>query len=178
MIIGIPKEIVSGEQRVAATPQSVRRLLRLGFEVHVEAAAGRAAAFSDDDYSAAGAKIIEHAKSLFAKADVIAKMQMLTFNTSLKKHEIDLMPEGSLLIGLLRPLTALEDIRRLASKKITAFAMELMPRITRAQQMDVLSAMSSLAGYKAVLLAAAAFARIFPMMTRQQGLCLRRRSLF
>ncbi len=169
MIIAIPKEIVPQEHRVAASPQSVRRLLKQGFEVRIETGAGRAAFFSDADYKAAGAKVIGNPEALFSEADVVAKVQNPVFNPSRKKHECQLLQEGTVLIGLLQPLTALENIRQLAEKKITAFAMELMPRITRAQQMDVLSAMSSLAGYKAVLLAAAAFGRIFPMMTTAAG---------
>jgi len=169
MIIAIPKEVVPGEHRIAATPQSVRRLIKKGFEVQVGSHAGLAATFSDADYIAAGAKIVDNAERLFSVADVVAKVQSLNFNPNLNKHEIEYMSEGSVLIALLKPLTALDEMQRLASKKITAFALELMPRITRAQQMDVLSAMSSLSGYKAVLLAATAFGRIFPMMTTAAG---------
>lgn len=169
MILSIPKEIVPGEKRVAATPSSVRGFIKKGFEVQVESDAGLAAAFTNDDYESAGAKMISGTEKLFANADVILKVQGPVFNAVLGKDECDLMREGTVLIGLLQPLTALETVKRLAEKKITAFAMELMPRITRAQRMDVLSAMSSLAGYKAVLLAAAAFGRIFPMMNTAAG---------
>ena len=169
MILSIPKEIVPGERRVAATPDSVRRLLKKGFEIQVESDAGLAATFTNRDYELAGAKMISDPESLFSNTDVILKVQGPAFNAALEKDECDLMREGTVLIGLLQPLTALATMKRLAQKKITAFAMELMPRITRAQRMDVLSAMSSLAGYKAVLLAAAAFGRIFPMMSTAAG---------
>ncbi len=169
MIIAIPKEITPGEQRVAATPDSVRRLIKKGFEIHVESGAGLGATFKDSDYEEVGAKIIADAESLYGGAALVMKIMAPIHNAQLGKNEIELMKAGTALVAMLQPLTAFEISQKLAEKKINAFAVELIPRITRAQQMDVLSSMSSLAGYKAVLLAAAAYGRTFPMMTTAAG---------
>ncbi len=169
MLIAVPKEIFSGEQRVAATPTTVRRFVKKGFEVWVESDAGLAANITNSALEAAGAKIISDTTRLYGNAEIIIKVQHPSFNKGLDKHEIDIMKSGAVLIALLQPLTAIKTIEQLTAKNISAFSLELIPRITRAQQMDVLSSMSSLAGYKAVLLAAAALGKIFPMMTTAAG---------
>jgi len=169
MIIAVPKEIFPGEKRVALTPDVVKRLVKKGLELQVESNAGLGAHQSNAAYEEAGAKIVAEVSTLLAHADVVVKVHRPILNESLGKHEADLMKEGSLLLALLQPLAHPEEAAKLAERKISAFAMELLPRITRAQQMDILSSMSSVAGYKAVLIAAASFGRFFPMMTTAAG---------
>ena len=169
MKVAIPKEILPGENRVAAVPETVDKMVKGGLEVSVESGAGRAASFPDADYEKAGAKIAGDAASLLSNADIILKIQRPLFNEKAGKHEVDSMKEGAILITLLQPMTYIDVVQKLASRKITSFAMELIPRITRAQRMDVLSSMSSIAGYKAVLLAGAAFGKLIPMMTTAAG---------
>ncbi len=163
MIIAVPKEIIKGESRVAATPDSVAKMIKKGLEVRVESGAGQGAFFSDSDYEQAGAKIVPDAAALFSDADIVIKVQRPVSN------EVDLMKEGAVLITMLQPLSHPATAQKLASRKISAFSMDLIPRITRAQRMDVLSSMSSLAGYKAVLIAASAFGKFIPMMTTAAG---------
>lgn len=169
MIIALPKEILPNERRVALTPSVVKILVKKGLDVHVEAGAGLGVYLTDNDYETAGAKIKADPLSLLSKADVVVKIHRPLFNEKIGQHECALMKEGAILIGLLQALKDPEGLARLNKKKISAFAMEFLPRITRAQQMDILSAMSSLAGYKAVLLAAASFGKFFPMMTTAAG---------
>ncbi|MFY9270296.1 MAG: Re/Si-specific NAD(P)(+) transhydrogenase subunit alpha [Candidatus Manganitrophaceae bacterium] len=169
MKVAIPKEILPGERRVAATPETVDKIVKLGLEVSVESDAGEGASISNGDYQQAGATIASDASTLYATADIVLKVQRPLFNKKLSRHEIDLMKEGSVLIALLQPLSFSDIASKLASAKITSFAVDLIPRITRAQRMDVLSAMSTIAGYKAVLLAANAFGKLMPMMTTAAG---------
>ena len=160
MIVSVPKESSSGERRVALVPELVPKLIKTGLEVAVESSAGVAAGFSDPSYIGAGARI---ESEVFDKADVLLKVQPPT------TLEIEKMKPGAILIGLLQPYTSTSEIRALASHKITAFSMELMPRITRAQSMDALSAMSTVAGYKAVLLAASCLPKFFPLLMTAAG---------
>src|SRR5262245_16731299 len=146
MIAGVPKETVPGERRVALVPDLVPRLTQAGLEVLVEAGAGEAAGFPDSSYLDKGARI--EAADVWERADVLLEVQPPT------PLETGRIREGATLIGLLAPYTNGKGIQALADRRITAFALELMPRITRAQPMDALSAMSTVAGYKAVLLAA------------------------
>jgi NAD(P) transhydrogenase subunit alpha len=168
VIVAVPKEIAPGERRVALVPDAVKQLAAKGVRVVVERGAGLAAGFGDAAYERAGAELEPDAKALLARADVVVKVQPPTARPE-GSHEIDSLRPGCLLVGFLRPLDAPELARRLADAKVTAFAIELMPRITRAQAMDALSSMSSLAGYRAVLLAAAALPRIFPMLVTAAG---------
>jgi NAD(P) transhydrogenase subunit alpha len=168
VIVAVPREIAAGERRVALVPDAVKQLAAKGVEVIVERGAGAAAGFDDAAYERAGAQIEADAKALLARADVVAKVQPPSARPD-GSHEIDALRPGSVLVGLLRPLDAPELARRLAQARVTAFALELVPRITRAQSMDALSSMSSLAGYRAVLLAAAALPRIFPMLVTAAG---------
>lgn len=161
VIIGVPKETAPGERRVALTPDVAARLAKDGLEVVVESGAGEAAFHADAEYEAQGARIAGR-EDAFA-ADVVAKVQPPS------DDEIGLLRSGGVLIGLLRPLDAPETSEKLAGRGVTALSMELVPRISRAQKMDVLSAMSSVAGYRAVLLAAEALPKFFPLLTTAAG---------
>ena len=159
--IGIPKEIHPGEKRVAATPQTILRLKKLGFEVHVESHAGHGINSIDSEYRSAGATIVEGTKELWATSDVILKVRPPEQNTELGIHEADLMKEGGWLIGFIWPAQNREILDLLARRKATVFGMDCIPRITRAQKMDTLSAMANIAGYRAVIEAANNFPRFF-----------------
>ncbi len=177
MIIGIPREILAGERRVGLDPPSVKKLVDEGLELRVEAGAGEAAGFPDAEYEAAGARLVPEAAQVFGESEIVLKVQPpqplvspeAAMAGSAGRHEVDLFSEGASLISLLKPLDEPELAERLAKRKVSAFAMELMPRITRAQSMDVLSSQSTLAGYEAVLLAATRLPRIFPMMVTAAG---------
>ena len=159
-IVSVPKETVPGEQRVALVPELVPRLIEAGLEVAVQSGAGELAGFFDEGYEAKGAQL---EAEVFHKADILLKVQPPTIN------EISRMKEDSVLICFLQPYTNATAIRALAARQITAFSMELMPRITRAQQMDALSAMSTIAGYKAVLIAASRLPKFFPLLMTAAG---------
>jgi NAD(P) transhydrogenase subunit alpha len=160
MIAGIPKETFPGECRVALVPDLVAKLIKSGLEVKVEVGAGAAAGFLDAAYKDKGARV---ETDFLAKADVILKVQPPSAG------ETGILKEGAIVIGFLQPYTNAAGIQALAARKITAFAMELMPRITRAQSMDVLSAMSTVSGYKAVLMAAERLPKFFPLLMTAAG---------
>ena len=166
MIVGVPAEIAPGERRVALVPDAVKTLCGAGFQLVVEAGAGRAAGFDDSAYTAAGARIADRAGAF--GADAVLKVQPPRELPS-GGHEVDLLRSGAVLIAFLRPLDEPALAGRLAARGVTAFALELVPRITRAQAMDALSSMSNLAGYRAVLLGASALTKIFPMMVTAAG---------
>ncbi len=159
--IGIPKEIHPGEKRVAATPQTILKLKKLGFEVAVETNAGHGINCSDSEFREAGAEIIDTAKELWATSDVILKVRPPEQNAEVGVHEADLMKEGGWLIGFMWPAQNRELLDRLGKRKATVFAMDCVPRITRAQKMDTLSAMANIAGYRAIIEAANNFPRFF-----------------
>jgi NAD(P) transhydrogenase subunit alpha len=169
MKVSVPKEILAGERRVALTPDSVKRLVKSGFEVYVESGAGVGAVFSDGDYEKAGAKIEASIEALLGNADLVLKVHGPIKNEAAGKHEIDIMREGSALIALLYPLVNHDIVKRLAQRRITAFSLDLIPRTTLAQSMDVMSSMSTIAGYKAVLTAANALPKFFPMFMTAAG---------
>jgi NAD(P) transhydrogenase subunit alpha len=169
MKIGVPKEIVPGERRVALTPDAAGKLVKAGHEVLLETGAGAGAFFLDEAYQAAGATIIPDAATLFGTADIVLKVQKPMVNPALGKHEVDLMRPGSVLITFLQPLTSPDLVRKLAANNITSFAMDAIPRTTRAQFMDALSSMATVAGYKAVLLAADTLGKFFPLLTTAAG---------
>ncbi|MCZ6792717.1 MAG: Re/Si-specific NAD(P)(+) transhydrogenase subunit alpha [Planctomycetota bacterium] len=169
MIVAVPKEIAAGERRVALVPQACGQLVARGLEVIVESGAGDAACFRDEDYDKQGAAIKASTEGLYSPADVVLKVQPPEENEVLGKHEAELLKEGATLVSFLYPLQNLQLVERLVERRITSFAMELMPRITRAQSMDALSSMSSIAGYKAVLLAANLLPRYFPMLMTAAG---------
>jgi NAD(P) transhydrogenase subunit alpha len=168
VIVAVPREISAGERRVALVPDAVKLLKGKGVDVVVERGAGLAAGYDDAAYERAGATLEAEARALLSRADVVLKVQAPTGRPD-GSHEIDSLRAGCIVIGFLRPLDAPELAKRLADAKVTSFAVELVPRITRAQAMDALSSMSSLAGYRAVLLAAEALPRIFPMLVTAAG---------
>jgi H+-translocating NAD(P) transhydrogenase subunit alpha len=168
MRIAVPKERRAYEKRVAVTPDTVRKYRALGYEVAVETGAGIESSFPDDLYEAAGAVIAEDAGKTLAGADIVLKVQR-PMNASEGTDEINLIKPGALLIGMLNPYSAVVDRDLYVENHITAMAMELIPRITRAQGMDVLSSQSNLAGYRAVIDAAWEFGRAFPMMMTAAG---------
>ena len=157
MKIGIPKEIHDGEKRVATTPEVIGHLKKLGFEVTVEAGAGDLAHFSDAVYKEAGATIANDAKSVWNDSDIILKVR----GPDLNGPEIDLLKEGQILISFLWPAQNPDLLKKLADKKVIAMAMDMVPRISRAQKMDALSSMANIAGYRAVVEAAQNFGRFF-----------------
>ncbi|MFO7482136.1 Re/Si-specific NAD(P)(+) transhydrogenase subunit alpha [Oceanibaculum nanhaiense] len=168
MIVAIPKERRPGETRVAASPDTVKKLIDLGLDVVVEKGAGQAAAMTDEAYKAAGATIAKDTKSALEKADIVLKVQRPTGSDD-KTDEVALLKEGAVLLCILNAYNDRPLLDQLAARKVATFGMEFVPRITRAQSMDVLSSQSNLAGYKSVLDAAAEFGRAFPMMMTAAG---------
>jgi len=169
MRIGVPKEVVHGEMRVAFVPSAVAQVKKKGHEVIIESSAGLGSMFSDDHYEKAGATIVKSAKDVYAQAEIIFKVQPPVVHPATGKNEAELVREGTSYIGYLAPFTGAEAIRILAVRKITSFAMEFIPRITRAQSMDSLSSMATLAGYKAVIIAADHLPRMFPLLMTAAG---------
>ena len=160
MLIGVPKETAAGETRVAITPETVKKLKSQGHEICVERGAGLAASVTDEAYAEVGANLVDAAAAL--GADMVLKVR------SPNAAELAQMKAGSTLVGMLNPFDA-EGLKALAAAKITAFALEAAPRTTRAQSMDVLSSQANIAGYKAVMLSADAYPRLFPMMMTAAG---------
>jgi H+-translocating NAD(P) transhydrogenase subunit alpha len=169
VIIGVPKESYPGERRIALVPLVVPNLLKAGLEVVIEKGAGVEAGYPDALYADKGAKILPDRAALFANADIVAQVLCYGSNDVTGKADLPLMRRGQVLIGFLRPLGSAEVIQQIAQTGVTAFSVELMPRTTRAQSMDVLSSMGTICGYKAVLIAADTLPRIFPMMTTAAG---------
>jgi NAD(P) transhydrogenase subunit alpha len=161
MKIGVPKEIHSGEKRVATTPEVAEKLQNLGFAVAVEAGAGEAAKFSDDTYREAGVEIIEDTKTLWELSDLILKVRSPEYHPQLGIDEVELLQEGKTLISFIWPAQNEELVQRLATKKVTVLAMDSVPRISRAQKLDALSSMANIAGYRAVIEASQHFGRFF-----------------
>lgn len=168
MKIAVAKEIEVCERRVALIPDTVAKLVKQGLEVFVEAGAGEKAFFSDADYETAGAKIISDSAQLWSEADILLKVSPPQTRED-GRAEIELLKPESVLISFLNPLGNPVIAQQLANRQITALSMELIPRSTRAQSMDALSSQASLAGYKAVLIAAAALPKYFPMLTTAAG---------
>jgi NAD(P) transhydrogenase subunit alpha len=160
--VAVPRETAQGERRVALVPEIVKRLAGGGFEIAVERGAGEAASFSDQEYEAAGARVVGR-DEVFLAAEGVVKVQKPS------PEEVELLPEGSILIAFLQPLSDPEGIERLAQRGVTGFALESIPRITRAQPMDALSSQATVSGYKAVLLAADRLPRFFPMLMTAAG---------
>jgi H+-translocating NAD(P) transhydrogenase subunit alpha len=168
MKVGIPKEIYPHEARVAAVPETVHKIRKLGFDVVVETGAGDAATFADSTYVEAGATISPSPEALYAEADVVLKVRQ-PIGLGGGKHEVDRLKEGSTLISFIWPAQNKELLERLAARKVTVLAMDAVPRITRAQRMDALSAMANIAGYRAVIEAASHFGRFFPGQVTAAG---------
>jgi NAD(P) transhydrogenase subunit alpha len=163
MIVGIPREVVAGERRVALVPESAKRLIARKLEVLVEAGAGVGACASDADYEGAGAKVAPNAEAVYTAADVVMKVQPPT------DGEVARLREGAALVCLAYPLANLPLARAIAQRKTTLCALDMIPRTTLAQMMDVLSSQATLAGYRAVLLAAEALPKFFPMLMTAAG---------
>jgi NAD(P) transhydrogenase subunit alpha len=165
----VAKERRPGETRVAATPETVKKLVKEKVEVQVEVGAGEAASFRDADYEAAGAKLTSDAAAAWSSADIVLKVTEAAHNPALGKHEAEAMKPGAILLGLMSPHRNADMVKRLVAHKVTTFAMELVPRITRAQSMDVLSSQANIAGYKAVLLGAVHLPKYFPLFMTAAG---------
>lgn len=161
MKIGIPKEVHPGERRVATTPEIVPHLLKLGFEVAVQSGAGANASFSDAAYTESGATVVADAKVLWESSDIIFKVRAPEYNPDLDTEEVELLRAGQILITFLWPAQNPDLLKKLAEKKVTAIAMDSVPRISRAQKLDALSSMANIAGYRAVIEAAQHFGRFF-----------------
>ena len=169
MIIGVPKESYPGERRVALVPAVVPNLSKAGFKVVVEAGAGIEADYADAQYTEKGASLASGRAEVFANADIIVQVLCHGANDLTGKADLPLLRKGQVLIGFLRPLGTAEVVQQVAQTGVKAFAVELIPRTTRAQSMDVLSSMATVAGYRAVLDAAENLPRIFPMLTTAAG---------
>ncbi len=169
MIISVPKETYPGERRVALVPASVLPLVKAGQRVQIEAGAGASAGFTDDAYRDAGAEIVADRRQLFQAADVVLQVRGLGANLHAGAADLEAMRDGLVILAPCDPLGNPTAIQQLAERGVTLFAMELIPRITRAQSMDVLSSMATIAGYKAVLLAADRLPKMFPLMMTAAG---------
>ena len=169
MKIGIAKERRAHERRVAVSPDTVKKLIGLGAELAIESGAGLGSAYTDEAYAAAGAKIAPDEAAALSDADIVLKVQRPLTAAEGGPDEVALLKRGAMLVGILSPYGAKEQLALYAGRGINAFAMEFMPRITRAQTMDVLSSQANLAGYRAVIDAAAEFGRAFPMMMTAAG---------
>ena len=169
MIIGVPKEIYPSEHRVALMPAVVPSLAKAGFSVVVEAGAGQQAGYPDAVYADKGAKILPDRGSVFAQAEIIVQVLAYGANDTTGAADLPLLRKGQILVGFLRPFGNSEILQQVANTGATSFSVELMPRTTRAQSMDALSSMATIAGYKSVLVAADHLPKIFPMLTTAAG---------
>ena len=169
MIVGVAKESYPGERRVALVPAVVPLLAKAGLEVVIESHAGEQAGYPDSLYAEKGAKILPDRAAVFNTADIIVQVLCYGANDLTGKADLPLLRRGQILVGFLRPLGSAEVLQELATTGVTSFAVELMPRTTRAQSMDALSSMATVSGYKAVIVAADKSIRLFPMMTTAAG---------
>ncbi len=161
MMIGVPREVHPGERRVAATPETVQQLIKLGFAVTVQAGAGEAASFGDAAYDAAGASVVPDASSLYAAADIVLKVRAPQLLGDGPQHEADHLRSGQALLSFIWPAQQPALLERLAARGVTVLAMDAVPRISRAQKLDALSSMANIAGYRAIIEAAQHFGRFF-----------------
>lgn len=171
MTIGVPKEIMPGENRVSSTPETVKKMVDEGATVYVQKGAGKGAFFSDEQYKAAGAVLVDGEEAVFEKADVILKVKEPLFNKEVNKHESDMLREGQYLITFLHPAAPVnrEAMKKLRDTGCISITLDGIPRISRAQSMDALTSMSTVAGYKGVLMAANALAKFMPMVGTAVG---------
>lgn len=169
MIIAVTRELVTGEKRVSLCPDNVQLLIKVGAELWVEQSAGTQAGFSDEEYQTAGAKIISNRDELFAGAEIILQVQSFGSNTENAQQDLERLKPGQLVVGMMDPLAQPQAAQQVAETGATAIALEMVPRISRAQSMDVLSSMATLAGYRSVLLGAEAAPRILPMLMTAAG---------
>jgi len=169
VIIGIPSEIKPGEQRVAMSPANVKSLTDKSVQVLFQTNAGSAAGYPDAEYTASGATLTDDRAEIFAKADIILQVQSFGSNNDNSDADLACLRKGQLVIGMMDPLASPQAAQAVADQGASAIALELVPRISRAQSMDVLSSMATLSGYKAVLMGASAAPRIFPMLMTAAG---------
>ena len=169
MNVAVAKETFPGERRVALVPANVSALTKLGCHVQVEAGAGAMAGFADDAYRAHGIEIVADRGQLFQAADIVLQVRALGANPEAGRADLELLREGQVVVGMCDPLGNPQAVAQLAERGVTLFAMELIPRITRAQSMDVLSSMATIAGYKAVLMAANQLPKLFPLLMTAAG---------
>jgi NAD(P) transhydrogenase subunit alpha len=169
MIVGVPREIYPGERRVSLVPAVVPSLMKAGLEVVLEAGAGKEAGYLDREYTEKGARVFPSRQDVFSTADMVVQVLCHGSNDKTGTEDVALLRHDQVLIGFLRPLGSLETIEDIASRGVTSFSVELMPRSTRAQSMDALSSMATISGYKAVILAADTLPRLFPMLTTAAG---------
>ena len=169
MIVGVPRETYPGERRVALVPAVLANLAKAGLQALVESGAGAAAGYPDTEYSDKGAKIAASRAEVFSQAEIITQVLCDGANDKTGQADLPMLRSGQILVGFLRPLGSLQILQELAATGVSSFAVELMPRTTRAQSMDALSSMATMSGYKAVILAADTLPRIFPMLTTAAG---------
>ncbi|NTU80224.1 MAG: Re/Si-specific NAD(P)(+) transhydrogenase subunit alpha [Chloroflexales bacterium] len=169
MLVGVPKELYPGERRVALVPADVQALVKAGLQVTVEAGAGTESGYPDAEYQAKGATIAASRHELFTKADILTRVRAGGADPDGEAADLDLLHKGQYLVAFIEPLWYPASAARLAERGVSALAMELIPRISRAQSMDALSSQATIAGYKAVLLAADTLPRIFPMLMTAAG---------
>ncbi len=169
MVIAIPKEVLPGENRVSIVPDVASKLIKKGFTINVEQGAGKSAGFTDEQYSAAGAKVFNSPEELYSSSEIVLKVQRPMDHPEKGKHELDLIKEGTLLIALLYTLHYPEVAKHCAEKGINVISMDAIPRTTLAQKMDALSSQANLAGYKSVLMTANELGKIFPLMMTAAG---------
>ena len=169
MIIAVTRELVTGEKRVSLCPDNVQLLTKAGAELWVEQSAGTQAGFSDEEYQTAGAKIISNRDELFAGAEIILQVQSFGSNTENAQQDLERLKPGQLVVGMMDPLAQPQAAQQVAQTGASAIALEMVPRISRAQSMDVLSSMATLAGYRSVLIGAEAAPRILPMLMTAAG---------
>lgn len=171
MIVGIPKEIMHDENRVSATPETVKKMVADGCTVLVEKGAGAGAFYHDADYAEAGAKMVDKAEDIYAQSDVILKVKEPLYNEKLKKHEIELMKKGQYLITFIHPASPVNHkmVKMMAEKGVIGLTLDGIPRISRAQSMDALSSMSTCAGYKGIIMATDDIAKFMPLIGTAVG---------
>ena len=171
MIVGIPKEIMHDEARVAAIPETVKKMVADGHTVLFEAGAGLGSFYADADYAAAGATLVADPEEIFAKADVILKVKEPLFNEAKGKHEIDMMHSGQYLITFIHPASPVNHtmVKNMAAKGVIGLTLDGVPRISRAQSMDALSSMSTCAGYKGILMGANDISKFMPLIGTAVG---------
>jgi H+-translocating NAD(P) transhydrogenase subunit alpha len=169
VIIGVPKESYPGDRRVAIVPAVLPTLTKAGFEVQVQSGAGFEAGYPDSQHSDKGARMVADRAAVFGAADIVVQVLCYGSNDITGKQDVPLFRRDQILIGFLRPFGEKDVVQEIANAGVTAFAVELMPRTTRAQSMDALSSMGTVSGYKAVLIAADSHPRIFPMLTTAAG---------
>jgi NAD(P) transhydrogenase subunit alpha len=168
MVIAVPKEILPGENRVACVPDVASKLIKSGFQVHVEKDAGLNAGYTNEMYEKAGVKVV-NLNELYSLADVVVKVQRPLDHPIAGKNELDLLKEGTILITFLYPLNYPELAQKCAVKKINVISMDMIPRTTLAQKMDALSSQANIAGYKSVIMCADALGKIFPLLMTAAG---------